>query len=227
MSEQSSTPRRPILAIIGGTGKEGKGLAYQWAKSGYNVIIGSRQREKAEAAAETIRSRPGVIGMVFGKTNPEAAAEGEIITVTVPYEAHRATLESISPFVQGKIVIDTTVPLVPPRVTRVQLPPAGSASLESQIILGEAVNVVTAFQNVSYEKLWNDLPANCDVLVCGKGKEARTRVLELVEAAGLTGWDAGPLENSVVPEALTSILISLNKQYGVQSSGIKITGIER
>jgi NADPH-dependent F420 reductase len=128
---------------------------------------------------------------------------------------------------QGKTVVDVTVPLVPPKVTRVQMPSAGSAGMEALQVLGEAVQVVTAFQNISYEHLLEDEPVECDVLVCGSSKAARTIGLQLVVAAGLTGWDAGPLENSMVAEGLTSILIGLNKQFGVQAAGIRITGINK
>jgi NADPH-dependent F420 reductase len=127
----------------------------------------------------------------------------------------------------GKILIDVTVPLVPPKVTRVQMPPAGSAAQEAQEILGEGTQVVAAFQNISYEHLLHDETVNCDVLVCGSSKAARTKVIELVEAAGLVGFDAGPIENSMVVEGLTSVLIGINKQFGVQSAGIKITGVPK
>jgi NADPH-dependent F420 reductase len=225
----TETPNTPIgsIAIVGGTGKEGKGLAYRWTKKGYRVIIGSRQLEKAQAAAADVRQRGGDTVRVEGMANLDAAAIGDLVVVTVPFAAHRDTFEMIKPVVQGKIVVDVTVPLVPPKVTRAQMPPAGSAAKEAQEILGEGVQVASAFQNISYEHLWNDEPVDCDVLVCGSSKAARSSVLTLVEAAGLVGWDAGPLENSMVVEGLTSILIGLNKQYGVESSGIRITGILR
>jgi NADPH-dependent F420 reductase len=107
------------------------------------------------------------------------------------------------------------------------MPPAGSAAQEARQILGEGVEVVDAFQNISYEHLLQDEPVECDVLVVGTSKDARQKVLELVRAAGMTGWDAGPVENAVVVEGLTSLLIYLNKQYNVESSGIRITGIPR
>ncbi len=224
MTEQSAAMIHTI-AIIGGTGKEGKGLAYRWVKAGYRVVIGSRQAEKAQAAAQSIREKISAAAQIEGTSNPEAAAAGDLVAVTVPYAAHRETLEGLKPLLQGKIVVDVTVPLVPPKVTRVQMPPAGSAAQEAQAILGEGVQVASAFQNISYEHLLNDEEVDCDVLVCGSSKAARGAVLELVKAAGLVGWDAGPLENSVIAEGMTSILIGLNKQYGVQSSGIRITGI--
>ncbi len=215
------------IGIIGGTGKEGKGLAYRWAKAGHCIIIGSRQEEKAKTAAEEVSQLLGKNGLVSGKTNENAASEAQIIVLTVPYAAHAEMCERIKPYAQGKIVIDVTVPLVPPKITRVQMPPEGSATQQAQKIMGEGVQVVAAFQNISYEHLLHDEEVNCDVLVCGGSKEAREVVLQLVEDAGLTGWNAGPVENAVVVEGLTSILIGLNKQYGVPSSGIRITGIPR
>ncbi len=225
MSEQ--TVGIHTIGIIGGTGKEGKGLAYRWLKAGYRVLIGSRQLEKAEAAAAELRALAGRGADVVGVPNPDAAAQAEVVVLTVPYAAHRQTLEGLKDCLQGKILVDVTVPIVPPKVTRVQMPPAGSAAQETLEIVGEGVQVVSAFQNISYEKLLNDESIECDVLVCGTSKAARTAVLDLVRAAGMVGFDAGPIENSVVAEGLTSILIGINKQYGVQSSGVKITGIPR
>ena len=213
------------IGIVGGTGKEGKGLAYRWVKAGYRVIIGSRQVEKALIAVAELRGKLGAQGDLVGMTNLETAQAADLVVVTVPYAAHRDTLASLSQALQGKIVVDVTVPLVPPKVTKVQMPPAGSAALEAQQVLGEGVQVVAAFQNISYEHLLNDETVECDVLVCGNGKSARTQVIELVKKAGLVGWDAGPIENSMVVEGMTSILIGLNRQYNTQSAGIKITGI--
>lgn len=215
------------IAILGGTGKEGKGLAYRWAKAGHTILIGSRSVEKAAAAAEEIQALFVKPVNVIGKTNPDAAQEADLVVLTIPFPAHKTMVESIKSYVQGKIVVDVCVPLVPPKVTKVQMPPAGSASLEAQEILGEDVNVVAAFQNISYENLLKDEEVECDILVCGKGKESRLVVLSLIQDADLVGWDAGPLENSVVVEGLTSILIGLNKQFGVLSSGIRITGVPR
>jgi NADPH-dependent F420 reductase len=226
MSENPQAAIRTI-AIIGGTGKEGKGLAYRWAKAGYTVLIGSRTVEKASAAADEVNGLLGGQTGVAGMENLAAAQQADLVVLTVPFAAHKDMLAAIKEPVQGKILIDVTVPLVPPKVTKVQMPPAGSASLEAQQILGEGVQVVAAFQNISYEHLLHDEAVACDVLVCGSGKAARTVALQLVKAAGLVGWDAGPLENSVVVEGMTSILIGLNKQYGVQSAGVQITGITR
>lgn len=215
-----------IIAIIGGTGKEGKGLAYRWAKAGHQIIIGSREYEKAQRIAKEINDAFPAIKPVQGEQNVDAAKKAELVVITVPYAAHVPTLESIHDAVQGKIVIDVTVPLVPPKVTRVNIPASGSAAQEAQEKLGEDVKVVSAFQNVSYEKLLNDEELNCDVLVCGNSKEAKEVVLNLIKDADLKGYNAGPLQNSIVSEGLTSVLININKQFGIQSAGIKITGIE-
>lgn len=214
------------IGIIGGTGKEGKGLAYRWAKAGHKIIIGSRQEEKALAAAAEVNQLLGSEGVVAGVQNAEAANKADIIVLTVPFAVHVDMCSFVKPFAQGKIVVDVTVPLVPPKVTRVQLPPEGSAAQQAQLILGEGVQVVSAFQNISYEHLLNDDEVECDVLVCGS-KEAREIVLSLVADAGLTGWSGGPIENSVVAEGLTSVLIGLNKQFGVQDAGIRLTGLPR
>lgn len=211
------------IAVLGGTGKEGKGLAYRWARAGYKVLIGSRTSEKAVTTASEILELMDGSGSVVGTSNVEAATQADIVVLTVPYAAHRDTLESVKDAVKGKLFVDVTVPLVSPR-NKVQMPPAGSAAQEAREILGETVEVVAAFQTISHEHLLGDEDVECDVLVTGTGKNARQEAIKLVEAAGLIGWDAGPIENSVVAEGLTSVLIHINKQYGSTHAGIKITG---
>jgi NADPH-dependent F420 reductase len=223
----TDTPLLLTIAILGGTGKEGKGLGYRWARAGYNVLIGSRTPEKAVAAAEEIGMMLGGQAHIEGLSNLEAAQKADIIVITVPYSAHRSTLEGLKDTIQGKLLIDVTVPLVPPKVTRVQMPPAGSAAQEAREILGEGTQVCAAFQNISHEHLLGDASVECDVLVTGTSPEARAEALILVEAAGLTGWDAGPIENSLVVEGLTSVLIGINKKYGSTHAGIRITGIHK
>jgi NADPH-dependent F420 reductase len=212
------------IAVLGGTGKEGRGLAYRWAKAGYHVYIGSRSPEKAEATSRELLGLLEGEAYVEGMSNIDAAQKANIIAITVPYAAHRKTLESVKGVMQGKLLIDVTVPLVPPKVATVQLPAAGSAAQEAHEILGEGIQVTAAFQNISHELLIDDDVIGCDVLVTGTSEEARTETLKLVEAAGLVGWDAGPLENSVVVEGLTSVLIGINKKYGSTNAGIRITG---
>jgi len=213
------------IAILGGTGKEGKGLGYRWAKAGHHVIIGSRQKEKAELAVSEIKLMKPGLGEIIGTDNLSAASEADVVVLTIPYTAHADMCEIIKESVQGKLVIDVTVPLVPPKVTKVQMPPAGSATMEARSIFGENVRLGAAFQNISYEHLLNDQEIHCDVLVTGDSKATREEIINLVNNAGLIGWEAGPLENSVVVEGLTSVLIGLNKKYGIQDAGIKITGI--
>lgn len=214
------------IGIIGGTGKEGKGLAYRWVLAGHHVIIGSRQHEKAQKAVDTVTELLGrEAPLLQGMENRDAVEACEIAVITVPYAAHKPTLEALKDALEGKVLIDVVVPLVPPKVTKVQMPEAGSVAQEAQAVLGDGCAVVDAFQNISYERLIGDGEIDCDVLVCGKGKAARKVVLGLVEDAGLSGWDAGPIENAVVVEGLTSVLIGLNIQHHVQASGIRITGI--
>ncbi|HEX8991160.1 MAG TPA: NADPH-dependent F420 reductase [Anaerolineales bacterium] len=224
MSEPSPLPR---IAVLGGTGAEGKGLAYRWAQAGYPILIGSRSRDKAAAAAleivQMLDGAPPVLGMI----NLDAAQQADIVVLTVPYAAHAETLWSVKSALHGKILVDVTVPLVPPKVTKAQMPPAGSAAQEAQAILGEGAEVAAAFHNVSYKLLLQGAIVDSEVLVTGTSKPTRIEVLKLVKAAGLVGWDAGPLENSVVAEALTSVLIHINKVYGSTYAGIRITGVKQ
>lgn len=215
------------IAVLGGTGKEGKGLAYRWARAGYRLLIGSRSSEKAVKVASEIMELLEGSSSVVGATNLEAAEQADIVVLTVPYSAHRDTLESVKNALKGKILVDVTAPLVPPKLSKVQMPPAGSAAQEAKEIVGEEVEVVAAFQNISHEHLLGEDEVDCDVLVTGTSKKARAEVLKLVEATGLTGWDAGPIENSVVVEGLTSVLININKQYGSTHAGIKITSVPK
>ncbi len=217
-------PDKPAIAILGGTGKEGQGLAYRWAKAGYAIIIGSRSEDRARQAANRIRERVPH-ARIQGMENRQAAQAADIVVVSVPYAGFRPLLEHIRDVVQGKLVVNVVVPLRPPKVTKVHLPQEGSAAQEAQAILGPDVAVVDAFQNISHELLWEDGPVDCDVLVTGRGKANRQRVIALVEDAGLRAWDAGPIENSAVVEGLTSVLIYLNKTYGSTHAGIRITGV--
>jgi NADPH-dependent F420 reductase len=212
------------IGVIGGTGKEGKGLAFRWAKAGYRVLIGSRFEEKAVTAASEIMQLLEGSPSVVGTTNLEAAQQSDIVVLTVPYSAHRTVLESVKDAMKGKLLIDVTAPIVPPKVTKVQMPPAGSAAQEAKEILGEEVQVAAAFQSIAHELLLGDENVESDVLVTGTSKDARREAIKLVEATGLRGWDAGPIENSVVVEGLTNVLININKQYGSTHAGIKITG---
>ncbi len=203
------------IAILGGTGDLGTGLARRWAKAGHRVIIGSRSAEKAQAAAATVEGAEGM-------DNLAAAEAAEIVTITVPYENQLRTLEAVKGVLKGKILIDTTVPLMPPKVGTVQLPDGGSAVVNAQKLLGEDVQVVAAFQNVAADKLQSGDELECDVLVAGDKLAAREEVIKLVEDASMRGWHAGPLANSAAAEALTSVIIQINRRYKI-TAGIRIT----
>jgi NADPH-dependent F420 reductase len=215
------------IAVLGGTGKEGSGLALRWAAAGYDMTIGSRELEKAQRAAVELNASLGK-DIVRGMTNRDAAAQAGVVVMAVPYAAHAATLESVRDVVQGKIFVDVTVPLDPANVRRVKMPLAGSASVEAQQLLGESVRVVAAFQNISAEHLKSlGHEIECDVLVCGNDKDAKQQVIELAQAAHMQAWDAGPIENALVVEGLTSVLINLNIKHKVKAAGIRVTGIPR
>ena len=218
------TESLPTIAILGGTGALGAGLAMRWAKAGYSVTVGSRESAKAETAAESFNAKAGV-DTIRGLDNPGAAAASDIVVLTVPYANHQRMLEAVKAAVQGKIFIDVTVPLMPPKVRTVQLPEGGSAAKAAQRFLGDDVRVVSAFQNVAADHLADlDHAIDCDVLVCGNDPAGREAVLTLVQAAGLRGWHAGRIDNSTVAEALTSALIFMNRHYGIDGAGIRITG---
>lgn len=217
------------IAIIGGTGQEGRGLAYRWIQAGYPVIIGSRDKAKAERTVESIKGivTEKYIDCVSGAENSAACTAADIAVMTVPYTYHQDMILKMKPFLSGKYFLDVSVPLVPPKVSVVHIPPHGSAAMEAQHLLGDAVKVISAFQNISFELLLSDDDIGCDVLVCGVDKDSRELGMNLVTDAGLRAWDAGPLENSIIAEGLTSILIRINKKYGTHSAGIKITGVDR
>ncbi|WP_176599187.1 MULTISPECIES: NADPH-dependent F420 reductase [Sphingobium] len=207
------------IAVVGGTGNLGAAIARRLAKAGHPVIIGSRSAESAERAAAELG-----FGLT-GQSNAEAAQAADIVIITVPFAAQDATLADIAPYCAGKIVVDTTVPLVPPKVMRVQLPAEGSAAQRTQDRLGEGVTVVSAFHNVAAHKLATDLDVDCDVLVFGDDKSAREKIVQLSEAMDLRAFHAGALCNSAAAEALTSILIFINKNYDVgNAAGIRLTG---
>ncbi len=214
---------KETIAILGGTGDLGTGLAIRWSKAGYKIVIGSRTMEKAQAAVEALK-KISPLTPAEAMENTAAAAAGDIVVLTVPAEHQLSTLGSVQQHLQGKILIDVTVPLVPPKVGTVQLPPEGSAGKRAQTFLGENVSVVTAFQNIAAHLLQEDVQIECDVLVAGNKKAARERVIELITEAGMRGWHAGPIENSAAAEALTSILIQINRSGILSHAGIKIVG---
>jgi NADPH-dependent F420 reductase len=211
------------IAILGGTGDLGGGLARQWSRAGYKILIGSRTLEKGQAAAQALLDEFPDLN-VTGHENLEAAAAADLVVLTVPFEHQLSTLETVKPGLAGKILIDVTVPLMPPKVGTVQLPEAGSAGQQAQNFLGEDVQVVSAFQNVGAMHLQEDHAIACDVLVTGNKRAARDTVIKLVEAVGLKGWHAGPIANAAAAEAMTSILITINRHHKINGAGIVLTG---
>lgn len=216
---------RRTIAILGGTGAQGSGLALRWARAGHRVILGSRSPEKAAKVCAELNALAGSDSISF-MDNRSAAAAAEIVVLTVPHAAQRATVEEARESLGGKILVDVTVPLVPPKVSRVQLPAGGSAVAAIQEMLGKSVRVVSAFQNVSAHLLRNpDHAVDCDVLVCGDDAAARETVIELARDIGLRAYHAGPICNSAAAEALSSVLIAINQRYKVRGAGIRVTGV--
>ena len=213
----------PLIAILGGTGKEGPGLALRWASAGCQIIIGSRQLEKAKAVAAEINTKLG-LDIVSGMENGQAARRADICVLTVVVEAHQAALQSLKDDLKGKILVDATG-RVDFRDPRPPLPPA--AGRIAQDILGNGVRVVAAFQNVPAHVLKKNLgqSVDADVLVCADDFAAAQQVIQLAEAGGMRAYYAGSLDNAIVVEGLTALLISINKQYGVKTASIGITGV--
>lgn len=215
------------IAVLGGTGQQGPGLAMRWARAGYSVIIGSRTLDKAIRVAGELNERLGQ-DLVTGMENPAAAAAAGISVLTVPYSAHAPTLESVRAELQGKILVDVTVPVKPPDITKVHLPEGVSAGMEAQALLGDGVRVVSAFQNISFHYLKDpETTIESDVLVCGDDREACVEVIQLAKAAGMDAWYVGPIANAVAVEGLTPILVGLGKQHRRLRVGVRITGLPR
>ncbi len=212
------------LAIIGGTGTQGTALAARFARAGVSVIIGSRDAQRAQAAAETLNARLNV-GTVSGASNREATAQGDVVLLSVPYDGMRPILEDIRDAGQGKIVINIASALSPERKSQAKPPPAGSITAEIQQFFGEATRVLAAFQNISPEKLESDGPIDSDVLVCGGDRAAREAVIAVIQQLGIRALDAGALANAVAVETLTAVLIAVNIKYKIKGAGIRITGL--
>jgi len=224
MTSTSSSPLATI-AVLGGTGHEGSGIAARLALGGHTVVIGSRDAKRAADKAAELNTLTGTTHL-SGTGLDAAAAAASIVVLAVPFAAQQATALALKAQLEGKILIDVTVPLVPPKVSVAQLPEGQSCVKKLQELLGTGVRVVSAFQNVSAHALL-DLqgPVDCDVLVCADDADARREVATLIRAIGMTAVEGGVLANSVVAEALTSVLIWINRTYKVPASGIKITGL--
>ena len=208
------------IAVIGGTGHLGKAIARRLVKAGHEVTIGSRTADKAQVTADEI-------GATGAGENTAVASGKDVVIVTVPYASQADTLKQIAPLVGSAIVVDTTVPLVPPKVMRVQLPAAGSAALEAKALLGDDIRFVTSFHSVAAHILDTDAKVDCDVLVFSDDVEARNVVIGLVGDMDMRGLSGGALANSAAAEALTSILIYMNKTYGADGAGVRFTGLTK
>jgi 8-hydroxy-5-deazaflavin:NADPH oxidoreductase len=211
------------IAIVGGTGKEGTGMALRWAKAGHEVFIGSRDATRALAKAEELQGLAG--GAIQGGDNAWAVQQAAMVVLSVPYDAHQATLEQLKGVLAGRILIDITVPLKPPKVRQVHLPPGQSAALEAQALLGNTAAVVAALHHVSAAHLSDlDHPIDCDVLACSDDPRALELALGLIRDLGVRAFDAGPLVSSIALESLTPVLLHLNKLHKARV-GIKLTGV--
>jgi NADPH-dependent F420 reductase len=215
------------IAVVGGTGKEGRGMAARWAQAGHAVCIGSRDAERAAARAEELRAAlPTLKGQLTGGDNTSAVRDSELVVLAVPYTAHASTLQSLKDEIGTRVLIDITVPLQPPHITSVYLPPGQAAALEAQAILGSAARVVAALHHVSAPHLRDTEHAiDCDVLACSDDPTALAQAMGLIQELGVRVFDAGPLRNAVALESLTPVLLHLNRTHKGVSVGIRITGL--
>ena len=209
------------IGILGGSGALGSGLSYRLGKEGYQILVGSRNQEKASKKVNEINKRLNH-EKVSVESNYLAAEKSDLIILAVPFSNHLAIVKEIAPVVQNKIILDTTVPLVPPKVARVQLPEYGSVAKKTQELMGKEVRVVSAFQNVAAVHLNGDDALSGEILVFGNNKDAREIIIGLIEQIGMKGWHAGSIDNSVVAESMTSVLIFMNKFYNMEGAGINI-----
>jgi NADPH-dependent F420 reductase len=224
------------VGIVGGTGKEGRGLALRWARAGHEVRLGSRDAARAGAIAAELSRSPGLraatdpgtdtgIDTIWGGDNASAVRDADAVVLSVPYTAHQETLAALVPALAGKLLIDITVPLAPPRVREVHLPPGESAALQAQALLGPGVRVVAALHHVSSAHLADvEHAIDCDILVCGDDVEARNQAMLLLGDLGARVLDAGPLRNAIALESLTPVLLHLNQRYRTTGCGLRITG---
>ena len=218
------------IAIVGGTGPEGSGLAYRWAKAGLDIVIGSRDAARAKEVAATLRTRAGAGAKIDGADNAAAVAQAEIVVLTVPFAGVAALLKQLKAvWKPGQIVIDTTVPLAaaaggsPTRMLGVW---QGSAAEQTRELLPKEIAMAAALQNLGAELLMNDAPVDCDVLVCSDEERAKSAAAELVEKIpGARALNGGKLENARIVESMTALLIGLNIRHKVHSAGIRFTGL--
>jgi len=212
------------IGFIGGTGEEGMGLAYRFARAGHACVIGSRSRERADAAVAELREKDETLPLA-GATNDAAAAEAELVVVTTPFDAQAATLPPLADALAGKVVVSTVVPMrfAEGRASLVPVP-EGSAAQQQQALLPRST-VVAAFQNLSARKLLRGAPVEADVVVCADDAEAKARIMQLAQdIEGVRGIDGGPLANAGLVEGITVLLVAINRAYKTQA-GIRIAGV--
>jgi 8-hydroxy-5-deazaflavin:NADPH oxidoreductase len=212
------------IGIVGGTGREGRGLALRWARAGHEVALGSRDEERARARAAELTATGA--GTIEGGSNEWAVSAAQVVLLSVPYAAHGDTVRALAPHLAGRVVIDITVPLKPPKVHQVNLPEGQAAALEAQAILGPGTPVVAALHHVSSTHLADaEHPVDCDVLVCSDDAKAMETAIGLIQQLGVRAFDAGPLRNAVALESLTPVLLHLGKRYKNPGVGIRFTGL--
>ncbi|XOV80928.1 MAG: NADPH-dependent F420 reductase [Aestuariibacter sp.] len=224
MKTKNENAHKPTLAVLGGSGKLGYQLARRWGAKGYPIVVGSRNTNNTRSLRERLIAETHNQNINIS-SNLEATKIAEIIIVAVPFKGVAQLLEEIKPACKGKTVIDCTVGLTPPKVFKVQFPDGESAGMKAQKLLGEKVNLVSAFQNIGAAKLDGDTVIEPHVLICGNCETSVEQAIILAKDAGMQAFHAGPIENSLATEALTSLLIFLNKKYGAKEAGIAVTGL--
>ena len=217
------------IAIVGGTGAEGSGLAVRWARAGEAIIIGSRDVQRAKEAATKLNRLPGIQHSISGEENKFACEKSEIVVLTVPFSAQAETLKNIKPALRsGQIFVDATVPLaasVGGRLSRTIGVWQGSAAQQAAEFIPEGVPVVAAFHNTSAEILHGEAEVDCDVIVCSDDKEAAKKIRALArKIPGVRALDGGKLENARIVEAITALLVGFNIRHKA-NSGLRITGL--
>jgi 8-hydroxy-5-deazaflavin:NADPH oxidoreductase len=218
------------IAILGGTGPEGSGLAYRWARAGEEIVIGSRDVQRAEETATQLRARIGSNAKIAGADNATAASQCDVVVLTVPFSGHAALLKQLTnSWKPGTVVIDTTVPLastVGGSATRMLGVWQGSAAEQARELLPATVALAAAFQNLGAELLAKDEDVDCDILVCSDDERAKQVASELAgKITGARALNGGKLENARIIESITALLVGINIRYKVHSAGIRFTGL--
>lgn len=211
------------IAILGGTGKEGAGLAARWAAAGHAIVIGSRDAGRARAKAAELAART-MTATIGGASNADAARQGEVVVLALPAAGLAQTLPEVREGCRGKVVVSTAVPLTFGGPRLFTPPPAGSSAEEAQALLPEA-RVVAAFHHIAAHELASEHPIDCDLLICGDDPAAKATVAELGQSLGLRIFDVGPLTNAGPIEGIAALLATINRRHKIKSSGIKISGL--